>query len=115
MQGRKGQVYEVPAGRRRTSSALPHRQGCLREMRHAGSEAGVRPLPALGSPISDKELRQCARHQLSQHGDHALVAAAERMAELEVAGDREGYATWASIALRTAKLGPLSSVSETRH
>lgn len=67
------------------------------------------------SPISDKELWQCARQQLSQHGDHALVAAAQRMAELEKVGDREGYATWAGIALRIAKLGPQSPGTETRH
>ncbi|MBC7496984.1 MAG: hypothetical protein H7243_07470 [Sphingomonadaceae bacterium] len=115
MQGCEGKVHEVSAGRRRTRSALSNRQRCLREMRHAGSEAGVRPLPTLGSPISDKQLWQCARQQLSQHGDHTLVAAAERMAELEEAGDREGYATWTGIALRIAKLGPQVDAGDPRH
>ena len=89
----KGKFMKCPPVAAAPRSALSNRQRCLREMRHAGSEAGVRPLPTLGSPISDKQLWQCARQQLSQHGEHALVAAAERMAELEEAGDREGYAT----------------------
>ena len=73
------------------------------------------PLPTLGSPISDTELWQCARQQLSQHGDDAMVAAALKMDAMLAAGDHAGYATWAGIALRIAKLGPQSSGDETRH
>ena len=35
-----------------------------------------------------------------------MTAAARRMAELEAANDRPGYATWAAIILRIALLGP---------
>jgi len=84
-------------------------------VRHAGREASVRPLPTLGSPVSDKELWQCARQQLDQHGDDAMVAAAMKMDAMLEAGDRAGYATWAGIALRIAKLGPQMSGDETRH
>ena len=65
----------------------------------------MKPLPTWNSPISDKELWQCAHQQIGQHGDQALVVAAERMADMERAADRAGYATWAGIALRIAKLG----------
>ena len=60
----------------------------------------------MGSPISDKELWQCARQQLTQHGDDALVAAALKMDVMFEADDHAGYATWAGIAFRIAKLGP---------
>lgn len=66
----------------------------------------MRPLPTLGSPISDKELWQCARHQLDQHGDDAMIVAALKMDMLLEADDRSGYATWAGILLRLAELGP---------
>ncbi len=105
----------MPAGRRRISSALPHRQGRLREVRHAGSEAGVTSLPTLGSPITDKDLWQRARQQLAQHGDDAMVATAMKMDAMLEAGGHAGYATWAGIALRSAKLGPQADAGETRH
>ena len=66
----------------------------------------MRPLPTLGSPISDKELWQCARQQLDQHGDDAMVVAALKMDALLEVDDQAGYATWAGILLRIAKLGP---------
>ncbi len=66
----------------------------------------MKPLATLGSPISDKELWQCARHQLDQHGDDAMVVAALKMEALLEVDDRAGYATWAGILLRIAKLGP---------
>ena len=66
----------------------------------------MRPLPTLGSPLSDKELWQCARQQLDQHGDDAMVFAALKMDALLEVDDQAGYATWAGILLRTAKLGP---------
>ena len=75
----------------------------------------MRQLPTLGSPISDKELWQCARQQLSQHGDDAMVAAAMKMDAMLEAGDHAGYATWAGIALRIAKLGAQVNDRETRH
>ncbi len=75
----------------------------------------MRPLPTLGSPISDRELWQCARQQLSQHGDDAMVAAALKMDAMLEAGDHAGYATWAGIVLRIAKLGPQVDDGETRH
>ena len=84
-------------------------------MRHAWSKASVRPLATLGSRISDKELWQCARHQLSQHGGDALVATAMQMDAMLEAGDRAGYATWVGIALRIAKRGPQVKTGETRH
>ena len=73
------------------------------------------PLPTLGSPISDKELWQCARQQLDQHGDDAMVMAALKMDVMLAADDRAGYATWAGIALRIAKLSPNVTEAETRH
>lgn len=75
----------------------------------------MKPLPTLGSPISDKELWQCARQQLDQHGDDAMVMAALRMDAMLAADDRPGYATWAGIALRIAKLGPNVTGTETQH
>lgn len=65
----------------------------------------MKPLPTFGSPISDVELWQCAQQQLDQRGEDALTFAAHRMAELEAAGDRPGYATWIGIAVRIAMLG----------
>lgn len=73
------------------------------------------PLPTLGSPVSDKELWQCARQQLDQHGDNAMVMAALKMDAMLAADDRAGYETWAGIALRIAKLGPDVIEAETRH
>ena len=67
------------------------------------------PVPTLGSPISDLELWSRAREQQRQHGEDAMAAAAQHMAELEEANDRVGYATWAAILLRIALLGPSMS------
>lgn len=105
----------MPAGRRSSDRALPDRQGHVCQVRHARFQAGVNPLPTLGSPISDKELWQCARQQLTQHGDNALVVAVMKMDAMVEADDRPGYATWAGIALRIAKLGPQADEAETRH
>ncbi len=82
---------------------MPRPQGCVRQVRHARSQARLRPIPTYGSPIGDLELWQCAQQQLDQHGDEALYVAANRMAEL--IDDRPGYATWAGISLRIALLG----------
>lgn len=84
-------------------------------MWHSRCQTSVTSLPTLGSPISDKELWQCARQQLDQHGDDAMVVAALKMDAMFAANDRAGYATWAGIALRIAKLGPETTSIETRH
>jgi len=60
-------------------------------------------------------LWQCARQQLAQHGDDAMVATAMKMDAMLEAGGHAGYATWAGIALRSAKLGPQVDAGETRH
>jgi len=44
-----------------------------------------------------------------------LVVAAIKMDAMVEADDRAGYATWAGIALRIAKLGPQADEAETRH
>jgi len=44
-----------------------------------------------------------------------MVAAAMKMDAMLESGDRAGYATWAGIALRIAKLGPPVSGDEARH
>ena len=66
-------------------------------------------VPTLGSPLSDLELWRCAREQQRQNGEDAMAVAARRMAGLEEANDRVGYATWAAILLRIALLGPSMS------
>jgi len=40
------------------------------------------------APISGRELWQCARQQLDQHGDDAMVAAAMKMDAMLESGDR---------------------------
>ena len=54
--------------------------------------------------LSDWELWACAGTVLREHGDNAAFFVAERIGALALAEDKEGIATWRSIAGRIDQL-----------
>lgn len=61
-------------------------------------------MKVIGVALSDWELWACARQQILQHGDLALVAAAGRADTLLEAGDVYGMSVWLEIRRRIEDL-----------
>ena len=55
-------------------------------------------------PISDWELWAVANRLVEEDGRRASLKVAERLLELEAAGDMEGHITWLMIGERVTKL-----------
>jgi len=55
-------------------------------------------------PISDWELWAVANRLVEEDGRRAHIEVAERLLELEAAGDVEGHITWLMIGERVTKL-----------
>lgn len=74
----------------------------------------VKPLATFGSPISDLELWRCAKLQVDQHGEGAIVEAYDRRSVLAEAGDANGVNTWLAIELRVSWLAGHDRDNEAR-
>jgi len=64
--------------------------------------------------LSDWELWACARQQIVQHGEDALIHAAMRSDWLLAEGDLDGHRAWLAIIDRIHELGTVTT-DETRH
>jgi hypothetical protein len=64
--------------------------------------------------ISDWELWACARQQIVQHGDDAVIHASMRSDRLLADGDLDGHHIWLAIVDRIRGLGVVTN-HETEH